>query len=363
VGHFGSSIVDIVDISDPADPTRVAEYLLPPPNQAASAQDVKVGDGLLFISLEGSGNSVHIVDVRDPATPIGLVDVAIDGFTEIHNTFYHGGYLYMADSGTPQVGIVDLTDFDPDDPPAEPITQLKWMVMNVGTSFVHDVTVVGSRLYASAWDSGIWIYDITDVANRSPSFRGSGPGDNTHSAWPTDDGAYVVTGEERSGGGIVVYRITDDGGELTLEITDAVALPPGEASSVHNQVTIGNRVYNSWYAAGLRVYDVDRVTGTLEFVAGYDTELTGSIWGVYPLLGPERVLLSGFSSGLTIVEMLGCPADTNGDGQVDVADLIGVVLDWGCTNPLGLCSSDVNDDGVTDVLDLTAVILAWGPCE
>jgi hypothetical protein len=30
-------------------------------------------------------------------------------------------------------------------------------MQNVGSSFVHDVTVVGGRLYAGAWDSGLWI--------------------------------------------------------------------------------------------------------------------------------------------------------------------------------------------------------------
>jgi DNA-binding beta-propeller fold protein YncE len=54
----------------------------------------------------------------------------------------------------------------------------------------------------------------------------------------------------------------------------------------------------------------------------------------------------------------GCPEDVNGDGTVDVLDLLAVIAAWG--NPGG--PEDVNEDGVVDVLDLLAVISAWGPC-
>jgi len=55
-----------------------------------------------------------------------------------------------------------------------------------------------------------------------------------------------------------------------------------------------------------------------------------------------------------------CPADINGDGVVDVLDLLGVLAAWGTT---GDVPEDVNDDGVVDVLDLIEVLSAWGPCD
>lgn len=55
-----------------------------------------------------------------------------------------------------------------------------------------------------------------------------------------------------------------------------------------------------------------------------------------------------------------CPADVDGSGVVDVADLVEVILAWGaCGEP---CPQDVDDNGVVDVADLVEVILAWGPC-
>jgi hypothetical protein len=53
-----------------------------------------------------------------------------------------------------------------------------------------------------------------------------------------------------------------------------------------------------------------------------------------------------------------CPADTTGDGMVDVSDLTNVILAWGSDDP----AADVDGNGVVDVSDLTAVILAWGAC-
>ena len=50
------------------------------------------------------------------------------------------------------------------------------------------------------------------------------------------------------------------------------------------------------------------------------------------------------------------PEDVNGDGHVDVADLLAVVANWGVCQG---CSEDVNSDGVVDVADILAIIAAW----
>ncbi len=52
-----------------------------------------------------------------------------------------------------------------------------------------------------------------------------------------------------------------------------------------------------------------------------------------------------------------CPADCNGDGLVDVMDLLAIIAAWGES---GAC--DVTGDGIIGVEDLLAVIAAWGGC-
>ncbi len=53
-----------------------------------------------------------------------------------------------------------------------------------------------------------------------------------------------------------------------------------------------------------------------------------------------------------------CPADINGDGVVDVLDLLEVLSSWGQTG----VPADINGDGWVDVLDLLEVLSTWGPC-
>jgi hypothetical protein len=53
-----------------------------------------------------------------------------------------------------------------------------------------------------------------------------------------------------------------------------------------------------------------------------------------------------------------CPADTNGDGSVGIADLLTVVDMWGEAGGAG----DIDGDGTVGVGDLLAIVEAWGVC-
>jgi hypothetical protein len=48
----------------------------------------------------------------------------------------------------------------------------------------------------------------------------------------------------------------------------------------------------------------------------------------------------------------------NGDGAVDVLDLLAVLAAWGAAAG----PEDINGDGIVDVLDLLELLAAWGPC-
>ncbi|HIA71215.1 MAG TPA: hypothetical protein EYO01_00695 [Phycisphaerales bacterium] len=50
------------------------------------------------------------------------------------------------------------------------------------------------------------------------------------------------------------------------------------------------------------------------------------------------------------------PEDINGDGTVNVLDLLAVVGSWG---PCKICPEDINGDGMVDVTDLLAIISVW----
>jgi hypothetical protein len=59
----------------------------------------------------------------------------------------------------------------------------------------------------------------------------------------------------------------------------------------------------------------------------------------------------------------GCDGDTNGDGQVNVEDILEVVLNFGADCTKTPCAGDVDDSGMIDVHDLLTVVLNFGPCD
>ncbi|MAB81815.1 MAG: hypothetical protein CMJ24_00050 [Phycisphaerae bacterium] len=56
-----------------------------------------------------------------------------------------------------------------------------------------------------------------------------------------------------------------------------------------------------------------------------------------------------------------CPGDVNGDGTIDIGDLLSVIAQWGqsCTG----CPNDIDGNGTVGIGDLLAIISYWGdPC-
>ena len=67
-------------------------------------------------------------------------------------------------------------------------------------------------------------------------------------------------------------------------------------------------------------------------------------------------VLTGASGAIAVNLAAG---DLNGDGVVDVSDLLILLGAWGpCSG--GSCDADLNDDGTVDVSDLLALLANWG---
>ena len=60
-----------------------------------------------------------------------------------------------------------------------------------------------------------------------------------------------------------------------------------------------------------------------------------------------------------IPEVPDCLGDLDGNGSVDIEDLLSTLNDWGCETD---CTADVNDDGSVDISDLLTIIANWGDC-
>lgn len=53
-----------------------------------------------------------------------------------------------------------------------------------------------------------------------------------------------------------------------------------------------------------------------------------------------------------------CPPDINGNGTVDVNDILVIVAQWSTSGP----QADVNQDGIVDITDLLITLDEFGPC-
>ena len=83
-------------------------------------------------------------------------------------------------------------------------------------------------------------------------------------------------------------------------------------------------------------------------------------------VGGEFTMAGGMTTGKVAV-WRGCsggpmPGDINGDGSVNVSDMLAVISQWGnCPVPCPpACAADVNGNCVVDVADLLLVISNWG---
>ncbi len=142
---------------------------------------------------------------------------------------------------------------------------------------------------------------------------------------------------------------------------------------------------------GIRTFDAGGQTGGVDVLITYaagsypmdpiwiTTEFPGVVWvgvnvGTYSLLAhddqgapiPSTEVLVPVPSGahdilVPIFLLPTCDADINGDGMVNVLDLIDVLLCFGQPDTAPCDSGqDINADGTIDVLDLIELLLEFG---
>lgn len=217
---FGETRMEVVDVSDPTDPTKAGEWRLKNHFPAFAnawinpCHDIVVEDDLAYVAWWDAGT--FIFDVSDPSEP------------ELVSHFDESDYADV------EVGAVPLEDS--------------------GAAFPLEryLTLTENRL------------------------------GNAHLSKPSHDGDYVFVNAEtyprllmddpdtEDYGGIRIYDVTDfDDPELVARID-----PPEEPNVMrtsHNFTVTANRLDSAWYGGGVRVHDITDPE-TPEEIANYQPE-------------------------------------------------------------------------------------------
>ncbi|OQX92223.1 MAG: hypothetical protein B6D58_04115, partial [candidate division Zixibacteria bacterium 4484_95] len=167
----GSWGLQIIDISDPAQPNWVGDYDTP-----GSAMGVFVSGDYAYVADYYS--DLKIIDISDPAQPnwVGYYDTP----GQTRGVFISGDYAYVAD-GFSGLQIIDISD------PA----QTSWVGGYDTPGYAWGAFVSGHYAYVADRDSGLQIIDISDPAE--PSWVGGydTPG-SARGVFVSGDYAYVA---------------------------------------------------------------------------------------------------------------------------------------------------------------------------
>jgi hypothetical protein len=111
--------------------------------------------------------------------------------------------------------------------------------------------------------------------------------------------------------------------------------------------------------------DTERNLTSPEFGTEYESDDTaiamvdeqGVVTSVLPGTATVRAMNGGIiGESIVHVQSVPCPADFDGDGDVDTADLLFLLGAWGTPD------GDVDGDGDTDTADLLELLGHWGAC-
>lgn len=293
----------VFDLSDPSNPAEVAFV----PGASSIWRDIKSFgdylyvvadrglDGLLIINMANAPDSVSW-EFWKPTLTAGLDTRVLE---KCHNLYIdEKGICYLAGCNLNQGGVLM---FDLVSVPGAP--------QYIGPAtfrYSHDVFARGDTLYSADLADGF--FSITDVSNKqNPTLLGfqSTTRNFTHNVWPSDDGRYLFTTDERPNANVDAYDISDLDNIQLLDTYRPLATE-GQGVIPHNVHYYNGYLVISYYADGVKVVDASRPDNLIE-VAAYDTSPnTGSgdgCWGVFPYLESGKVIASDMDNGLFVLDI------------------------------------------------------------
>ncbi len=281
-----------VDVTNPAAPAQVGFVVGP----TSSWRDIKTFGTYAYIVTEGSVGDVgmQIVDLSNPLVPLHVGTYSAT-LTTAHNVFIDeaAGHAWVVGTGS-GTRILDLaTD------PENPVEVGAWT-----TRYVHDAYVRDGVAYFSEINNGRQeILDATDVTNLAVLASWVTPDSFTHNVWANDDHSICVTTDERTGGHVTAYDISNLSQPPVL-LSEFVPEPASIVHNVYFDDDDNERVVMSHYGIGVQMADLHRPTAPVR-LASYDTYPAGDsgfngAWGAYPFDSRGYVYASDIQTGLYV---------------------------------------------------------------
>jgi 6-phosphogluconolactonase (cycloisomerase 2 family) len=205
------------------------------------------------------------------------------------------------------------------------------------------ITKAGDLLYAPCGISGdghrVLGFDVDDVGalkalDGSPFYS---PGQSPAYPAASEDGAFLFVGH----GTDATVRSFTINGDGSINAT-------GYMFDVGMQGTVGDvEVFGDYLLVTDESTAGDGVAGLYSFLI-HDNGSFTLVHDIYDTDGVRPEAITAWRPS--------CPADFDGDGDVDTADLLFLLAAWGTPD------GDVDGDGDTDTADLLALLAAWGSC-
>jgi choice-of-anchor B domain-containing protein len=331
-----------VDLGDPENPVYLGR--LPSHNgRSSSWRDVAVyGDHAYVVADHVDDHGLQVFDLtqlRDVTEPpVVFSETAhYGGFERAHNVASDevSGFVYVVGSDTCSGGlhILDVRE------PASPVPAGCYS----GDGYTHDVQCLiyqgpdvehqGKEVCFASNEDTLTIVDVTDKSSpmllSRQGYEGSG---YVHQGWLTEDQRFFLVDDEADERmhGHNTRTYTWDVTDLDMPVLNGHWDAAGPSID-HNQYVKGDYTFQANYRRGLRVLRIDDpTTGRMSEVAyldtwpADDTNLFGGAWSSYPFFASGIVLISDISRGLFIVRpMLPDPVFEDDFESGDTADWTG----------------------------------------
>ena len=324
--------MSFVEITNPASPVYLGDLPMTEGSTAATWRDMKVYRDYVYVVADGAGNhGVQIFDLTElldvQNAPVTFNETArYDGIASAHNIVINeeSGFAYTVGNsmGGEVCGggshILDLSN------PIAPTFAGCFGhegTGNAGTGYTHDgmciqydgpdTEHVGKEICFSANENAISVADLTDKQNPVTLAAAEYPNVGyAHQGWITEDHRYYYSNDEtdETSGTVdrtrtLVWDVSDlDDPVLVTEFMGSTG------ASDHNLYVRGTFLYQSNYAAGLRILDISDPANPVE-VAHFDTAPAvtntpgfGGSWSNYPFFQSGTIIVTSRNEGLFLLK-------------------------------------------------------------